>query len=262
MFLKHFEHVLKDNIAHDGKGWTIIDVFGGSGLLAHNAKHILPKATVIYNDFDGYAKRLKHIDDTNRLRQALFEFLKHEPRGQRLTEQAYRRAYDVITGFDGFIDVQTVAKWLIFSGRQVANLDELLAESTFYNRINKQDYKSADGYLDGLTITQDSFDVLLPKYHDVPNCLLILDPPYLCTAQEAYAQHKRFGITKFLELMHFVRPPFIFFSSTKSELLDYMAYIEQYEPDTWQRVGGFERIAVKANLNKNASYEDNMLVRF
>ena len=73
MFLRHFEKILKDNVPNDGEGFTVLDVFGGSGLLAHNAKRILPKATVIYNDFDGYAERLTHINDTNRLRQERME---------------------------------------------------------------------------------------------------------------------------------------------------------------------------------------------
>lgn len=88
MFLRHFEKILKDNIPNDGKGWTVSDVFGGSGLLAHNAKHILPKSTVIYNDFDNYTDRLAHINDTNLLRQALFELLKDEPRSTKLSDTA------------------------------------------------------------------------------------------------------------------------------------------------------------------------------
>ncbi|STZ03494.1 hypothetical protein [Moraxella equi] len=78
----------------------------------------------------------------------------------------------------------------------------------------------------------------------------------------AYAKHGYFGMTKFLRLMQFVRPPFIFFSSTESELMDYMAYVEQYEPPTWQRVGGFKRIVVNARINAQIGYEDNILVKF
>lgn len=268
MFLKYFERLLKEHIKGDGQDWTIIDVFGGSGLLAHNAKRILPKAVVIYNDFDGYADRLSHIDDTNRLRQALFELLKDEPRNIKLSPTAKVKVLDHITkSADGgtFIDVQTLAGWLLFSGRQVSSLDEFLAESTFYNRIVKNDYPSADDYLDGLVIVQESFEELLSKYQHHKNCLLILDPPYVCATQKAYNLHKQgtyFGMTKFLRLMQFVRPPFIFFSSTKSELMDYMAYVEQYEPLTWQRVGGFERIVVNARINAQIGYEDNILVKF
>ena len=32
----------------------------------------LPKARVIYNDFDGYADRLQNINDTNQLRKIIF----------------------------------------------------------------------------------------------------------------------------------------------------------------------------------------------
>ncbi|STZ09340.1 Site-specific DNA methylase [Moraxella caprae] len=265
MFLRHFEKILKDNIPNDGEGFTVLDVFGGSGLLAHNAKRILPKATVIYNDFDGYVERLAHIPTTNRLRQELFEILKGEPRSVKLSSTAkakvlghLRKSADNGT----FVDVQTLAGWLLFSGRQVGSLDEFLAESTFYNRIVKTDYPNADGYLDGLILECLDFEKLLQKYQDTPNCLLLLDPPYLCTAQGAYAKHGYFGMTKFLRLMQFVRPPFIFFSSTKSELMDYMAYVQRYEPNTWQRVGDFTHIKVNSSINAKVSYEDNILAKF
>ncbi|AKG11503.1 DNA adenine methylase [Moraxella bovoculi] len=265
MFLRHFEKILKDNIPNDGEGFTVLDVFGGSGLLAHNAKRILPKATVIYNDFDGYVERLAHIPTTNRLRQELFEILKGEPRSVKLSNTAKAKVLDYIrkSADNGtFVDVQTLAGWLLFSGRQVANLDEFLAESTFYNRIVKTDYTNADGYLDGLILECLDFEKLLQKYQDTPNCLLLLDPPYLCTAQGAYAKHGYFGMTKFLRLMQFVRPPFIFFSSTKSELMDYMAYVQRYEPNTWQRVGDFTHIKVNSSINAKVSYEDNILAKF
>lgn len=72
MFLKHFKAILNEQIPGDGEGWTIIDTFGGSGLLSHAAKQLKPKARVIYNDFDGYAERLAHIDDINALRSMLY----------------------------------------------------------------------------------------------------------------------------------------------------------------------------------------------
>lgn len=265
MFLRHFEKILKDNIPNNGEGFTVLDVFGGSGLLAHNAKRILPKATVIYNDFDGYADRLAHINDTNRLRQELFEILKDEPRSTKLSNTAKTKVLDHLrkSADNGtFVDVQTLAGWLLFSGRQVGSLDELLAESTFYNRIVKADYKNADDYLDGLSLECLDFEKLLQKYQDIPNCLLLLDPPYLCTAQGAYAKHGYFGMTKFLTLMHYVRPPYVFFSSTRSELLDYMDYLKTYDPQKWQIVGGFDRVVVNASVNARACYEDNILSKF
>lgn len=253
--------MLLNNIPNAGQGFTIIDVFGGSGLLAHTAKQLLPKATVVYNDFDGYTKRLAHIDDTNRLRRLLFAVLESEPRTQVLSATARKQVTDIITRFDGFVDVQTLAGWLLFSGCQVSNLSQFLNER-WYNRIKKQDYDSATGYLDGLIITHNDYVTTLQSYKDTPNCVLLLDPPYLNTAQGAYAKHGYFGMTKFLTLMRAVKPPYVFFSSTRSEVLDYMAYLKTYEPYEWERLGGFDTISINASVNYSANYEDHMLVKF
>jgi len=56
MFLKHVKTVLDKHIDGEGEGWTIVDVFGGSGLLSHtaNRKDIVERAsyTTIIEDFD------------------------------------------------------------------------------------------------------------------------------------------------------------------------------------------------------------------
>ena len=104
-FLKHFIPVLQQNILYDGAGWTIVDVFGGSGLLAHTAKRTLPQARVIYNDFDGYAKRLRYIADTEKLRQKC-QTMVSEHKNQRLTPTTQFRLIAEIETFNGFVDVQ------------------------------------------------------------------------------------------------------------------------------------------------------------
>lgn len=48
-------------------GTTFVDLFGGSGLLSHIAKCQKPNSTVVYNDFDGYRKRLEALPQTNTL---------------------------------------------------------------------------------------------------------------------------------------------------------------------------------------------------
>lgn len=260
-FLKHFRALINQHIPDDGENWTIVDVFGGSGLLAHNAKCLKPKATVIYNDYDGYVQRLKNIHDINRLRQILLDILKALPQGSKLSNDNKTIILQAINEFDGYIDVRSVSTWLLFSAKQISNINEL-SQHTMYNNIRLSDYKTADDYLHGLEITSQSFDKLLPQYYHQPNTLLLLDPPYICTQQQAYALSKYFGMVKFLTLMKMVRPPYIFFSSTRSELLDYMDYIKQYEPDMWQCVGNFEKQSINVGLNQQASYEDNMIYRF
>ncbi len=260
MFLKEFRKIL-DKIPNDGENWTIIDVFGGSGLLANNAKAYKPKATVIYNDFDGYTKRLAHIDDINRLRAILFGLTKDVPRQKRISDELKGRILQAIGDFNGFIDPRSVSTWLLFSGKQIAHIDEL-ATHQMYNTVRTSDYDNADGYLDGLIVTHESFDVLIPKFANTPNTLLLLDPPYICTEQKAYAMTGYFGMTKFLRLMKLVRPPYLFFSSTRSELLDYMDYLKDCEPVMWQRIGDFEKVSLNSHVNYNAEYEDNMIFRF
>lgn len=50
---------------------VFVDLFGGSGLLSHIAKRARPEATVVYNDFDNYRRRLANVGDTNRLLAAI-----------------------------------------------------------------------------------------------------------------------------------------------------------------------------------------------
>lgn len=260
-FIKAFRDVIKAQIVGDGEGWTVVDVFGGSGLLAHNAKHLLPKATVIYNDFDGYVERLNHIDDTERLRQQIYNALIHLPRQKALSQHDKQVVIDIINSFDGFVDVHSVANWVLFSGKQVKTLDELY-NNTFYNTVRRSPYEPANGYLDGLVITTESYTTLMAKYKNQQKTLFLLDPPYLYTGQGAYKQDKYFAMVDFLYLMSLTRPPYIFFSSTKSEFLAYMDYLKQLNGEDWQRLGGFERLTIKANVNHENGYEDNMIFRF
>lgn len=50
---------------------TFVDVFGGSGLVSRLCKDIHPTARVIYNDYDNYSERLRHIKETEQLRQEI-----------------------------------------------------------------------------------------------------------------------------------------------------------------------------------------------
>ncbi|MFB2537801.1 hypothetical protein [Acinetobacter sp. c3-l95] len=119
----------------------------------------------------------------------------------------------------------------------------------------------ADGYLDGLDIVCESFETLMPRYFEQEKTLFVLDPPYLKTKQEAYGLGEYFGMVQFLKLMPWVRPPYLFFSSTKSEFLAYMDYLEQHDPIAWQRVGNYEKLSFKAYVNRESCYEDNMVYR-
>lgn len=261
-FLTAFKQVLNQCIADDGAGWTIIDVFGGSGLLSHTAKRCKPAARVIYNDFDGYATRLQNINDTNRLRQIIFDLTKHIPRNQKLPENVQKQVQAALKSFDGYIDLHCVASWLLFSGRETTDLHDLLHNHTYCNRVRMSDYQQADGYLDGLEITSQSYADLLPEFIGREKVLFLFDPPYVGTKQSAYRNETYFGMVEFLKLMRLVRPPFVFFSSTRSEILAYLDLLIGEKLEGWERFAGYHKINAQVHLNKTVKYEDNMIFRF
>lgn len=262
MFLKHVETVLNKHIENDGESWTIVDVFGGSGLLSHTAKQLKPKATVIYNDFDGYAERLKHIDDINKLREIIFNCLHGIiSKNGRLSKEIKAKIISKINNFQGYKDLSCLASWLLFSGQQVSSFEALFAKD-FWHCVRQSDYPSAEGYLDGIEIVSESFHKLIPRYKDQEKVLLLLDPPYLCTRQESYKQATYFDLIDFLRLINLTKPPYIFFSSTKSEFIRYLDYMQECKTDNWQAFDGYERIVVKASTSKDGAYEDNMIYKF
>lgn len=260
MFLKHFEQVLA-NIPNDGAGWTIVDVFGGSGLLSHTAKQLKPQARVIYNDFDNYSERLQHIDDINRLRRIIATLVADNPKGKRLDNAQKLQIIEAIEAFQGYKNLHVLSTWLLFSGRQVQSFDELYQQH-FWHCVRQSDYPDADGYLDGVEIVSESFHRLIPRFSGQPNTLLVLDPPYLCTHQESYKQERYFDLVDFLRLIHLTKPPYVFFSSTKSEFIRFIEAMVEDKWENWQAFDGTQRIAVQASMNYSGKYEDNMVYKF
>ena len=87
-------------------------------------------------------------------------------------------------------------------------------------------------------------------------------PSYLCTHQESYGQQRYFDLIDFLRLIHLTRPPFVFFSSTKSEFVRFIDAMITDQWDNWQSFANYERIAVKTSTSYSGKYEDNMVFKF
>lgn len=262
MFLKQFRKVLNENIDGQGEDWTIIDVFGGSGLLSHTSKCEKPLARVIYNDFDNYATRLKHIKDTNQLRQEIYQNVTGIiPKNKRINKEVKEKIINKINDFKGFKDLNCLSSWLLFSGEQIATLDDLFKHD-FWHCVRQTDYPEATNYLDGMEVIRESFEQLLPKFQNREKVLLILDPPYLCTRQESYKQKDYFGLVNFLQLINLTKPPYIFFSSTKSEFPRFIEFIVKNKKDNWQSFDDAERISINAVASSACQYEDNMVYKF
>lgn len=260
-FIKHFTEIINDNIPNDGEGWTIVDAFGGSGLLSHVAKRLKPQARVIYNDFDDYAERIKHIDEINALRQQLAVLLQDTPRQKRIDNETKEKIKATIDAFDGYKDPHILCSWLLFSGQQIKSVDELYKHS-LYNCIRQSDYPAADNYLDGIEVTNESFHQLLPKHQDDEKTLFVLDPPYLCTAQASYKQKTYFDLIDFLRLIHLTRPPYIFFSSTKSEFVRFIDWMVESKSHNYGVFEDITKLSFNTSVSGSCSYKDNLVYKF
>lgn len=259
LFLKDFKAMLAE-IEGDGEGWTIVDVFGGSGLLAHTAKRAKPKARVIYNDYDNYSERLANIDSTNALRREIHRLLAPMPKDGSLSAEIAGQIRTAILAHQaagGYIDIGCLNAWLCFGG-DWKPLEKILNALDLWSRVAKTDY-NADGYLDGLIIEAADYRELLQKYR-AEKTLFVFDPPYIKTMQGMYANSKYFDMVAFLELMDNVAPPFVFFSGSRSELPAYVDYLKKSRPHEWRHK--FEGAVVKhrvGRVNASAAYKDNMI---
>ncbi len=102
----------------------------------------------------------------------------------------------------------------------------------------------------------------MPRFSEQPNTLLLLDPPYLCTHQESYKQERYFDLVDFLRLIHLTKPPYVFFSSTKSEFIRFIDAMVADKWDNWQAFEDTQRIVVQTSASYNGKYEDNMVYKF
>lgn len=261
-FLREFRAVLVDHIPDEGEGWTIVDVFGGSGLLAHNAKRLLPRARVIFNDYDGYADRIANIPDTNALRAEFARLTKGHPKHTRLPKDTEAALRKTVENWQGFLDLLCVCSWL-FAHNRDSRLDkaELLRITWTYVGVRLTDY-DATGYLDGLEIIRADFREVMREHSGKDKTLLVLDPHYLRTNQGSYAAEKYFGMVDSMTVVELLKPPFILFGSTRSEITEYLDWLKEYEPHKFQKVEGFRLIAKPMHGGVGSSYEDNLIYKF
>lgn len=253
MFATQFKEVLKQ-YPDDA---IFVDLFGGSGLLSHIAKHEKPKATVVYNDFDNYRERLANIDRTNTLLADLRVLTKDSPRHKLITGKVREAILSRIAEEEksGFVDYITVSSSLLFSMKYATSLDGLRKQS-LYNNIRKSQY-SAEGYLDGLEIVSCDYKELFARYKDVPGVVFLVDPPYLCTDVDTY--HMSWGLSDYLDVLSVLcGTTFVYFTSNKSSIIELCEWMGNHKT-----IGNPFRNAVRlefnAHMNYNASYTDMML---
>lgn len=204
---------------------VFVDVFGGSGLLAHWLKAYYPQNRVIWNDFDDYAARLANIAKTEAHRRELAAMLPARAGGLRLKsgEEARLRTWVSARAAAGeWLDCIQLSSWLLFSGNYTQTPADFIKQ-THYSRIPAQPL-CADGYLDGVERVQKDYRELLAEF-DGADAVLVLDPPYLQTNIECYSSG--FRLADFLNVAEaFLNARrAVFFSSERSNAGEFFDWL-------------------------------------
>ena len=257
MFAKEFIKVLK----HYPDDAVFVDLFGGSGLLAHITKCQKPGSTVVYNDFDNYRRRLENIPQTNALLDRIREITQIVPRKKALPKELKESILRLIEREEvdnGYVDYITLSTSLLFSMKYATNLDRLRKE-TFYNTVRKCSYDLCFDYLDGLEVVSCDYRGLFNKYKDFPNVVFLIDPPYLSTEVGTYTMD--WGLTDYLDVLQtLVGTNYIYFTSNKSSIIDLCEWMGRNNT-IGNPFAGSEKIEFNAHMNYNSSYTDIMLFK-
>ena len=257
MFAKEFIKVLEQF----NDKTVFVDLFGGSGLLSHIAKHQRPDATVVYNDYDGYRKRLENIPRTNLLLADFRRIAAAVPRHKPITGEARERIYRRIELEEkewGYVDYITISSSLMFSMKYKMSLEGMRKE-VLYNNIRKADYSLCDDYLKGLEITSKDYREVSNEYKDVPGVVFLVDPPYLSTDVTTYSMYWR--LSDYLDVLTVLNGhSFVYFTSNKSSIVELCEWMGKNRTlgDLFE---GCVKSEINAHMNYNSGYTDMMLYK-
>lgn len=244
---------------------VVVDLFGGSGLLSHTAKYIIPEARVIYNDYDNYSQRLYNVNRTNALLNDIRKIGSWKSKdNKKISSDIKDKILDrvFLEEKSGFVDYITLSSSLMFSAKYVTCLEELSKE-TFYNNIKASDYDfNPDEYLAGLEIVRYDYKELYAQYNNVPGVLFVVDPPYLSTDTTTYSSDKYWKLRDYLDVLNvLVDTNYIFFTSNKSSLVELCEWIDRNK-DFSNPFANSVLSTQNITLNKTANYTDMMLYKF
>lgn len=256
-FLRDFAEVLE---RVEGEIDTVVDLFGGSGLLSHTAKRVLPGCRVIYNDFDRYDRRLAAVEDTNSILRTIKERLTGLQANQRLTDEQRADVLAIVEEAQnrlGWVDILTIGRSVLFSGKWVTSLEEL-RKHTMYNRVRPGAYE-CEGYLDGLEVVYMDYRDLFEREHGNSRALFVLDPPYLATECGMYECYWK--LTDYLNVLRLLRgTKYVYFTSDKSQIVELCRFMADEYGEAAPMYGATVRMR-ENHLNYNAKYNDIMITK-
>lgn len=224
-WLKQLEPIIRSLPSNTNT--TFVDVFGGSGLVSRLCKDVHPTARVIYNDYDNYSERLRHIKETEQLRQEIVSILaplKHNSRVPEEYKALVLRAVQAHQDRYHYVDWITLSGWLLFTNKFAYSIADLEATGLYAHpsRTALSDADASERYLQGLEIVSVDYRELLSTYKDASNTILILDPPYLSTECSGY-RGSSWSCDDYLDLLTSMPTNnYLYFSSTKFDFVPFL----------------------------------------
>jgi hypothetical protein len=240
---------------------TVVDLFGGSGLLSRVAKDQLPNARVIYNDFDHFDKRVANINRTNALCAQIAALVAGVEDNKRIPDDIKQQCLQLMQESEqtGPVDYITLSASLLFSGNWATSYEQF-AKQTFYNRAVNTHYDATD-YFNGLVITHKDYRELFDEFKGQSNVLFILDPPYLQTECSAYKSDTYWQLKDYLDVLNMLKgTKYVFFTSGKSQIIDLCKWINQNFPNA-ELLKGAELWEQNSRVNDFNSYKDIMIAK-
>jgi len=236
---------------------TIIDLFGGSGLLSYISKKEKPNARIIYNDYDYYTEQINNILKTNILLQDIRKIVSGYERGIQLPKNVKGEILQRVKQEEntGFVDWITLSSNLLFSAKYVTSYEQLSKEG-IYNKICIKNY-SAEGYLDGIEIVHDDYQNVYNQFKDISNVLFLVDPPYLSTDVKTYKM--TWKLADYLNVLTILNDrPFVYFTSNKSSIIELCEWIGENKI-SHNPFANASKIFINKSLNYNSKYTDIMI---
>lgn len=256
-FLKKFKEVLINNKPNA----TYVDLFGGSGLLSHIVKQYYPGATVVYNDYDNFSERLKHIDETNLLLADIRDLIRDLPSDKAIPVDRRQPIIDCIYAHEkryGYVDYISISSNLLFAMNYAKDIDQL-SRQVFYKTIRESPY-NADGYLEGVERVSMDYKALFERYKDQSNVVFLVDPPYLSTETSVY-KSSHWKLSDYLDVLDVLKVPhYYYFTSNKSQIVELCEWLGRKVPGA-NPFGNTVLYSNVSNVNYSSKYTDIMIVK-
>ncbi|TWP31218.1 hypothetical protein ETU08_01695 [Apibacter muscae] len=219
--IKEIEELIKDRNYK-----RVIEPFGGSCCISNNLKyHDLIKEAVA-NDYDQYFKDFdKHLTYKEQLVKKLIDlgFVKSKnylPKDKQVSLQ--RLIVDIQ---DNKSMLKYLAKNFVFSAKRSSGVLNIKDFKYFTNELSTEQDRFFYENLNNIQLDSLDYKDFIKKYvqPEDRNTLIVLDPPYLNSAQKQYNNETFFGLCETIQLLNLMKQlqnDFIFFNMVEKDSIE------------------------------------------